>query len=66
MTLPLNEPHPARTRRLLILGAWALYDGAVNTVAGTPKAGLLSLIAFLTAGALIIYGVRLPGPVDLG
>ena len=43
-----------------------LLFSAVNTVAGTPKAGLLSLIAFLAAGALIIYSVRLPGPANSG
>ncbi len=43
-----------------------LLFSAVNTVAGTPKAGLLSLIAFLAAGALILYGLRLPDSVRSG
>ncbi|MFO1430189.1 MAG: MFS transporter [Candidatus Competibacteraceae bacterium] len=43
-----------------------LLFSAVNTAAGTPKAGLLSLIAFLTAGALILSGVRLPDSVRSG
>ena len=41
-----------------------LLFSAINAAAGTPKAGLLSLIAFLAAGAVILYGVRLPDPAD--
>ncbi len=61
---------PARTRRLLILGAWALYDVASSTyVVIVPS--LLFAVYFTAVVAverpdatLIIYGVRLPGPAD--
>ncbi len=70
MTLPLNEPPPARTRRCLILGAWALYDVASSTyVVIAPS--LLFAVYFTVVVAVewpdatpIIYGVRLPSPVD--
>lgn len=39
-----------------------LLFGALNTAADTPKAGLLSLLAFLVAGVVVLAGVRLPVP----
>jgi len=43
-----------------------LLFGALNAAAGTPKAGLLSLLAFLLAGAVVLAGVRLPDPAKPG